>query len=303
VPYTPLQILTGLVLPAVIVGLGLALAWRPWRGRAGADVRWISAPLAAGGFAIAYWNFEPKAGWPPTANIIYLLLYFAAPIAVLGMADALLKPPLWLRTYLLMLLWWLAVSLLLRPLMNQPNHGFAPEMWIDAMSLITVMWWLTFERLAEHSPGVTAPLLLALFSCGGAVLLALGWHIQSSATMAASLMGMSIAAAVLGACSSRVSFSRGFAQTIVLLLQLVLIHGYFYTDDALTARQELWAALFAMAPLLAFIGDLPLLRRRPPAARLAARVLPLVILLGIICALTVRDYVHAEQSQSAMQDE
>jgi hypothetical protein len=43
-----------------------------------------------------------------------------------------------------------------------------------------------------------------------------------------------------------------------------------------------------------------------PAAlvgRLAARLAPAPIVLAVVCAATVRDYVHAEQAGPAMQDQ
>ena len=71
-PFTPMQILGGFVTPAVLLALLAGLAWR-----LAADARWIFGPLIAIAFAIAYRVVEPKIGWPPTANVIYLLFYFA----------------------------------------------------------------------------------------------------------------------------------------------------------------------------------------------------------------------------------
>ncbi len=201
-----------------------------------------------------------------------------------------------------MLLWWPAVGLLILPVTSQLNWGWTSELWLDGLAAIAATWWLTFEHLSERSPGAAA-LLLAAVAAASAVLLALGWHIQSSAALTAALVAMSVAALVLGAWSSRISYSHGLAQTIVLLLQLVLIHGYFYTDDTLTITQQIWAGLLAASPLLVFIGDLPALRRQRPVWRLAARVIPVLIVLAIVCAATIRDYAHAEQAQSAMQDQ
>jgi hypothetical protein len=77
-------------------------------------------------------------------------------------------------------------------------------------------------------------------------------------------------------------------------LQLVLVHGYFYTDDELTGRQQAWIALLLASPLLAYVGEMAVFRRRP-GWRLAARLAPATIVLAAVCAATVRDYLHAEQ--------
>lgn len=302
-PFTPLQIVAGTVLPAVLVGLAILLAWRPWNRRATADARWIFAPIVGIGFCIAYRNFELKLGWPPGANVLFLLFYFAVLVGVLGLLDSLFKPPLWLRALVLLILWRIFVRLLLLPQIPRGISASSAELWIDALALVALVWWLTFEHLADRSPGIVTPLLLAAMAGTSAILLAMGWHIQASAAMAGALLAMSVAATVLAFWDSRIAFSRGFAQTIVLLLQIVLIHGYFYTDDALRSDQQIWAGLFLASPLLAIAGDLPFLRRKHHAWRLAARVIPVLIALGIVCAATIRDYVRADQAQSTMHDE
>ena len=96
-----------------------------------------------------------------------------------------------------------------------------------------------------------------------------------------------VAGAVAGVISRRASFSRGFAQMIVVILQLLLVHGYFYTDDNLTDAQQVWIALLLAAPLLRILGDIPALRGRRPALRLAIRLGPAFLLLAIISAATV----------------
>src|ERR1700689_5321894 len=144
-PFTPMQILAGTVLPAVLVGLAILLAWRPWNRLGNNDARWIFAPISVIGFCIAYWNFELKVGWPPNANVLFLLFYFAVPIAVLGLLDSLLKPPLWLRAVALLILWRLFVRLFLLPQIPRQISFAGAELWVDALSLIALIWWLTFE--------------------------------------------------------------------------------------------------------------------------------------------------------------
>jgi hypothetical protein len=302
-PFTPKEMLAGIVLPAVLLGVAILLAWRPWNRRAANDARWIFGPMVGAGFCIAYSNFELKLGWPPNANVLFLLFYFAIPLALCGLLDGLFQPPLWLRAVLLLLIWRIFVRLLLMPQIPRGISEAGAELWIDAIGLVALIWWLTFEHLAERAPGVATPLVLAAMSFASAIVLAMGWHIQASGVMAGTLVAMSVAAMVLAMWNSRISFSHGFAHTTGLLLLLLLVHGYFYTDDTLTDHQQVWAGLLLVAPLLAFTGDLPIFRSRHRAVRLAARVIPVLILLGVICAATVRDYLQADQAKPTMQDE
>jgi hypothetical protein len=287
----------------VLFGLVGLLAWRPWKRNAVADVRWIFGPLTAGAFGIAYWTFEPKPAWPPGANVVYLLFYFALVAGILSLADAILKPPLWLRAGVLLLSWRLAVRLLLASQVPRYLSEVSAELWIDFLTVAVLAWWLMFENLAERVSGVTTPLLLAAVAGVSAILLMMDLHIQSSGALAGALTGLSIAAAVLGFWNSRISFSRGFAQTVVLILQLALIHGYFYTNDDWTPARQIRAAVLLAAPLLAFIGDLPPLRRLRPSWRLLARAIPVILALGFVAAGAARDFAHADQVAPAMQDE
>jgi hypothetical protein len=90
---------------------------------------------------------------------------------------------------------------------------------------------------------------------------------------------------------------------IVVILQLLLVHGYFYTDDNLTNAQQILAALLLAAPFLALLGDLPALKPRRNLPRLFLRLGPAILLLTLIAAATVRDFVRADQTAAPAQEE
>jgi hypothetical protein len=165
-----------------------------------------------------------------------------------------------------------------------------------------LVWWLTFETIAKWWAGVTIPILLAGLSATCAVVLALGWHIQTSGLLAGAILAMCCSGLILGAFSSRELFSRGFAQMIVFVLQLLLFHGYFYTDDELTTKQQVLVAILLIAPLLAFAGAS---RRVCELSRLSQIFVRLVLVfaaLGIVCEITVRDFVLADQPPASGED-
>jgi hypothetical protein len=297
VTFTLLQILGAFVAPALLVALIAGLAWKY-----SSDARWIFGPLITGAFALSYASIELKIGWPPNANVVYLPFYFAIAAGVLTLADSLAKPPIWLRILILLFLWRIAANLILVHLVPHSLSAAKAEMWADLSAAITAAWFIAFEVLANRAPGITTPLLLAAMSFAGAIVLALGWHIQSSGAMAVALALISLAGVVLVAVCRGLSFSRGFAQMIVIILQLLLLHGYFYTDDNLTHMQQLWIALLLAAPLLALI-EIPALQTRRTAVRLAVRLGPAIILLAIVCAATARDFIRADQAAAAMGEE
>ena len=87
---------------------------------------------------------------------------------------------------------------------------------------------------------------------------------------------------------------------IVVILQLLLVHGYFYTDDNLTDTQQVWIALLLATPLLALLGDIPALRGRRSVWRLAIRLGPAIILLAIISAATASPFRSRRSDRRAL---
>src|SRR5580658_1662781 len=109
-PFTGTQIVGGLVVPALLVAVIALLLWKLHP-----TARCVLGLAAAAGFGIAFWNLETKPGWPPSANVLYLLFYFGVTAGVLSFADSLFRPPIWVRTVVLIIFWRLAVRLLLAP--------------------------------------------------------------------------------------------------------------------------------------------------------------------------------------------
>jgi hypothetical protein len=296
--FTLPQILGGFFAPAVLVALVAGLAFR-----LAADARWIFGPLVAVAFCIAYCVVQSGVGWPPNANVLYLPFYFTIVAGVLTLADSLFKPPIWLRVLILVILWRITVRLMLIHQIPNALSASNAEMWIDLSTLVTAVWFILFEGLADRAPGITTPLLLFGMSGASAIVLALGWHIQSSGSLAGVLALICVAGVVTSIISRRAIFSRGFTQMIVVILQLLLVHGYFYTDDNLTNAQQLLAALLLAAPFLALLGDIPRLKPRRSIPRLAVRLGPAIFLLALISAATVRDFIRADQTAGAAQEE
>jgi hypothetical protein len=293
------QILGGIIAPAIGVALLAAIGWKFCR-----DARWLFGPLIAAAFCAAYLAVEIHIGWPPTANVTFLLFYFTLAAGALTLIDSLAKPPLWLRVIILALLWRIGADLIIRRLIHTSLSPAAAELWIDFSTLSAISWFLIFEHLSAQAPGITAPLFLTILSLSCAVFLALGLHIQSSGVLAGDLALICICAVTISLLVHRTEFSRGFSQMVVFILQLLLFHGYFYTDDNLTAPQQIHAALLLAAPLLCLLGDLPAARdHRSALMRLTIRLLPAIIVLTAISALTARDFFHADQAAATPADE
>lgn len=263
--------------PAMAVPIGMMLAWRIWRAPARADGRWSGAPLIVLGFGLAFWQVRGAPGWPLT-DVTNWFFWIAILLIPLGVLDAYIRPPLWARSIILVLLWRMAVRALLAPLIPRAISGAAVEYWLDLLSLTMLAWWLGLETLAERLPGVATPMVLTLTAIGTAATLGF-WQILTSAALAGAIAVMCGGATVAVLAHPRIAVSRGLTMAAVLLLQLLLIHGYFYTDAPIDAATRWRLALLIVAPLGAFAGDFGY-PRRWRSGRLLMRLLPVAIAIA-----------------------
>jgi hypothetical protein len=292
------QIILGFLLPAVLVGLVL-LACRVFPAGAPAlIVRSLLSPAVIFGFSLAFFEFEPKLSQSIGGNVIDWLLYIPLLMGFLGLLDGLLHPPLWLRAIVLLLLWHVVARLILLPQIPSYLTESAASIWIDAASFVALMWFLGFESLAVRVTGFAVPAVLAILSAGAAILLGMTWHIQSSGQLAGALAIICFGALVASRFVRNIHLS-GFAGTIALLLQLLIFHGYFYTNDTLTTAQQTWTGLYLASPALIFFADLPPIQRLRPSWRLVIRIAPLAMLIAIFAGIAVRDYLKPDQRQQS----
>lgn len=276
------EIFRNFMLPALIVVAALAIGW--WRGR---DGRWIGGIAIAGAAAAAQCAIGGSPRWPPgTGDAAFWLVWFCAPVAVLGFFDALLRPPDWLRALILLIIARLGVRALLAPLAAHASADVAwgMEMWVDGISAAAVLWWFTLETQAERLPGATVPLILAVVAGGCAVMFGKTDNVKP-AQAAMALAAIGLAAAALGWRVRSLSLARGgvLAFIVPLLGLMVFVHFYSYTEPPLIS-----CGLILAAPLLAWAGHLPGVRRLGSAWRFAVRLILVAIVVALAVTLTVR---------------
>jgi len=288
---TAAAIFWGFVFPGLLVAAGLLLA-----GRVA-----IGGVLVAIGFAIAFWSLRGPAEFPPT-NAVQWLFWLAAPVAIVSALDAFLKPPIWLRSIFLLLLLRISLRTILAPLVPASLSSEALEMWIDAGSLIALLSWLSIEDLAERAGGPTAAFMLAILCFGIGVLVATTLHIQQEGEIGISLGIMSAAAGFAAWWNRKISIARGTAQAVILLVLPLLAFGWFYSDDTLSTSQQIRAVILLAAPLAAFIGDIPGIRKSSPRIRFILRLVAVGLIVGALSGMSIADYLHTEHA-AAMQGE
>jgi hypothetical protein len=273
----PSDIFFDFVLPALIVAAAWVIAWG--RGRNG---RWIGAPAVSAGFALAYCGIGGAPHWPPgSGDASFWLIWFAAPTALLGLLDAWLKPPLWLRAILLLILAAAGIKALAAPLgaSGPPPGDFL--IW----TLIAAVFWLAWETFARRQPGALVPILMALTLGASGAVLGVSNNIKPSQG-AVALAGMAIAAGLAVLIRRGVWLDRGaiLAWIVPLLGLFLFVHLYSFTEPPPAS-----VALILLAPVIALAGDRPRLRR----GRWAMIIVPVILALAAAVGLSARQFLQS----------
>jgi hypothetical protein len=223
-------------------------------------------------------------GWPrfppPDSNSRMFVVELLA--LIVGLFDALVRPPRWVSTLLMFLVTAAAVGFVMKFKLFAEWSAAASVGFVLLCGLLGAVWWITLEVMADEG-GLVAPLSM--------------WMIASTAAIAFMLtegllwgkLTLSLAAAagamvVILLWRSTISLSHGamHAFVIVLLSLMVSSHylaslSYGYLLTLLSAPAFLWIG-FLLARMT------PLSRLRPwqrAAVRLVVLAIPMAILLAV----------------------
>ena len=286
----PRDILIGIVLPMVFAAVCLVLVARPWgRGsRMHAALGWVLA--VALGYGAAHLGLEGVPGEPLESQdwILLALLPGAVLIAILQVVPSVPRGIVWAARVLLGA--GMPVVLLLSYL-RQVGEPWAvwtavdAMMWLGGLGAVCSVVWVCLARLERHDPGRSLP--LGIGCAAGAA----GLTVLMSASQSIGQLGLALAAALLGATLGSIGLKRsdaaaGSTAIAPLVLMAVVIVGHFYAE--LTAANAL---LLLLAPLGAWVGQVPQVRRRPTwqcgLVRVGAVAVPAVIAV-VLAAITFR---------------
>jgi hypothetical protein len=289
---TPKEILLDFVLPAILTGVALLVGWFPRR-----NGRWIGAIAFSAGFALADCQIAGTPHWPPgTGDAAFWIVWFIVPIAFLGLLDALLRPPYWLRAMLLFVLVRLGTAILIAPVI--PKSGadangtnWSMGIWLDSFAAATAIFWLGLETLAERTPGTLLPILLTLTFAGAAAVLGLSDNVRPSQECAA-LAGLAMAAAIL-ARPLRLAFDRGavLAAIVPMMGMFAFAHFYSYNEPPVAS-----IALLLLAPLLAWCGETKWVKESGPTIQWIMRIIPVLLCLAAAIFVTAHQFQSSASS-------
>jgi hypothetical protein len=274
------DILFGVVLPFVLSGALLKVP-RLLRYRG-----YWTGPIAIGvAFTAGFGCIEGSAHlfpFPPSSAIPWLF-YLGLFFTIVGLVDALVKTPKWIRPIAVFVLIMVGAGVLLRfQFVNHVWDAMHGSIWLIGIAGVGVIWWACFE-LAASEGGVIMP-LGAMFICGIAGLAAMLVADQTvEQAMGALAMALAAAAGVVGWFKD-VSLARGTAVVVAGVGVCCLSAAYFLSDVPI-----LDLSLVGVAPLLlAASGWLPLGKR--PWLRVVIRLAIVLIPLGVALGLAAKQF-------------
>jgi hypothetical protein len=278
----------GLAFAAAAVMLGI---YAGWGRRRAADPIWIDAGWVMGlgvGFYAGCWVLDIRPHWPPAEDLQRLLTIVVPAVLAVELLSAFPRVPQWLAWVLR-----LAVAACLgRVLLHGSVYLAAPadagsQTWPPALAWLILrlletaqmVWWALLVLLARRSPGVSLTIGLAIAIGGSAITIMLSGYATGGQA------GLPLSAAILGASAVTMipnspARSRMIAPIGVAIVGLssLLVIGRFFGE----LRTD-HAVLLFLAPLLAWIPELPRLRRLPTWARGLTRViLVAVVVTGVL---------------------
>jgi hypothetical protein len=285
------------VAAAVVFGI---CSWR-WP-RSAARPSWVGAGWVLGvgaGFYLGCWVLGVRLHWPLLEDQDRLLALVFPAVLVVELLAASPSVSRWL-------IWPLRLgvaggtarvllhgSSYITDLLGPGTQEWSPvQEWLILAGLAAALAavWSLLVLLAHRAPGLSHPVCLAVTIAGAAVTVMLSGYASGGQ------VGLPLAAALVGAAAAAL-VPPGPARTIGPLgvggvgLFSLLVIGHFF-GQLIVAH----AILLFGAPLLAWIPELPYLRRLPAWARGLARVI--VVGAAVAAVVAHAQWRFAESSQA-----
>ena len=289
---------TGLALLTAAAVLAL-MAW--WGRRRGAGSSWADVGWVVGigvGYYLGCWMLEIRPQWPIREDMdrwLGLVIPATLLVELLGAFPRIPRWPIWA---LRMVIAGLAARVLLHGSMYLTGPaGPDSSAWtlpqagliLGSIAAAEAAVWVLLARLSRRPAGASLPIALAI-AIGTASM-----TVMLSAYLAGGQAGLPMSAAVLGASLAALAFpdaDRSIAPigiSVVALASLLVIGRFFgelRTDHAV---------LLLTAPLLAWLPELPKVRRLPPWGRGLLRVFLVgMVVSGVLADATRRFMAKTE---------
>jgi len=281
----------GLAFLATALVLGLCTWWSrrrnaqpsPW-----IDSGWVLG-IAAGSY-LGCWLLGAWPHWPPREDFDRWLAILIPAVLVVELLAAWPKVPGWLAWALRLAIVGCGARVLLHGssyLAGAPARAWSPAqtaMILGSLAGAQAAAWILLVRLVRRAPGISTVAGLAIAVGGSALTIMLSGYAtggQAGLPLSAALLG-GAAVAMVAPAAARTNAPIGVG--VIGLFSLLVIGRFFgdlRTDHAL---------ILCAAPLLAWLPELPRLRRLPSWARGLLRVLFVGLVVGAVLGDAARRF-------------
>ena len=273
--FTPQEMLWAIVYPLVAAVLIVLIAHLPRRGRRDAQP-WGPAAAIACAFTIAFIGVSGR--WTPPARDVYAWLIVAAGVAVVvSIIASVGERTRWTVVGLSIALLVATVALIAW----RRKASLQPAQFWTSVAVTTgglVVWWASMEPLAALRRGATIPLFLSAAAGASALVLTDGGTARFGKIAGGAAVAL-LVVALMAMWLRDLSLARGGVLATAIAVLGLLVCGYYYADVA-----RIDVAIIAAAPLMAWFGELPLIRSRKPWLRF---IITAVLVLGVLAVAVV----------------
>jgi len=279
-----MQVIWGVLVPAVVAAVGMWVVWGPWILRRHARIR--DGAMAVCVAAAMFIALCSEIGWPalPPAQKWHGMAWVAVCLMVMAVAAAAIGRrafPTWEAGAL-------ATGVILSWCIAFPGS--------DRSAQLVVIFGIAFGvpamiRLSRRIEGAGVPMSLWLTF---AVLSVLGME-TTFPTLAIMLGGVSAAwcaAAVVGRLTKTTSFGPASAIVAVSIIAVTSMVGWTYSYDFHPVVGWHWIVV-AMSPLMLVVTANAAVDRWPPSGQLIARLVVVAIPLAIVLASVMQAAAEA----------
>lgn len=262
-------IIFGTTLPAVVAGLFMLAAWRPWSER-DPEGFWGAGLGISAGYLAAHYGL---GGVPET------MPYVVAAIAAVAAVEAFVpvddfrpwKAPLSLVPWVLRVAAIPLVAYLVAKYMfGSQWTGMQLVLWPASIAVAAGAMIGSLEALARRRPGVSIPIAMILIGTGGALAMALTGTARVGELLGA-LTATAGALMVVCAWDGRIRVDRGGVTAFVLIFVALTFYGTagMFDNQGVAAKAVF---MLAAAPHLMWLEELPVLRDLDGWRAVAVRV-------------------------------
>jgi hypothetical protein len=290
-------LLQGILIPAVVAGTLLALAWKVWAKGHETDGRWAGALAIFGAFTAAMllmggWPASPMPDSNRTPTGLDWMFWVGLPCCAL--LPLVSRWGLLGQGFLRLLVATTVVRYVLKGQFQSNWSGSDGWLWLAGLSALYLMLWAALDRLSARCSPRSSNAQLWLLACSVAILAALSGSAKIGQLAGSVAAGLGAAIVVSWKCPRLRLTGAGVSMVLMLLFGLGLnAHFYSYT----TAMDIL---LLGSAPLLVLLVELPGLREWRPRSR---GLLGLTLLaLPMVVAITRAVLLWAQQASEAADD-